>query len=153
MKKLLISLLTAAFASTALAAGWLTDYEAALAKAKETKTPVLLVFSGSDWCPPCIMLENEILGTKEFLAAMEEGKFVPLFVDFPRRKKISAEQKEQNFILLEKFNPDGAFPTLMLLDAEGKVLAQQQGLTNFFGMRVWNTPKDLLSWIAKRGKY
>jgi len=144
MRNLLVVFFSLA-ATTALAAeGWLTDYDAALAKAKETKKPVLAVFSGSDWCPPCMMLEKEILSSKEFLDAMKGGSFVPLFLDFPRHKKMLATQKEKNHAIAKKFSIE-AFPTVLLLNTESKVLAKEEGL-------AWRTPKDLLDWIQKNKK-
>jgi len=143
MKKLLITLF--ALTTTVFAAeGWLTDYETALAKAKEAKNPVLVVFSGSDWCPPCKKLDKEILASTEFREAMKGGKFVPLFLDFPRQKEIPAEQKKKNEALSKKFNITG-FPTVLLLDADGKTLARQSGLR-------WQSTKEFLEWIEKSVK-
>ena len=130
---------------------WCTDFDKALAIAKESQKPILIVFSGSDWCPPCIVFEKEILSTPEFLAAMKACKFVPLFVDFPRTKRLPADQTRKNAALAEKFNVEG-FPTTVLLNPDGKVLAKQFGLTSFYGAPLWRTPKDFLAWIERNAK-
>ena len=142
MKKIIVSLLAITATAFAAGSGWLTDYDAALAKAKETKKPVLVVFSGSDWCPPCMRLEKETLSSTEFRTAMKDGKFVPLFVDFPRTKQLPVMQQKRNNALAEKFNVT-SFPTVLLLDAEGKIIGR-------------NPPRSpasaMLEWIAEKSK-
>jgi len=143
MKKLLIALLaltTTAFASQ----GWLTDYEAAFAKAKESNKPVLAVFSGSDWCPPCKRLEKEVFESREFRDATKDGKFVPLFVDFPRQKSMGVRQKEKNAKLKSKFEVK-SYPTILLLNAEGSILARKSGYGG-------QSPQDFLAWIEQKAK-
>ncbi len=89
--------------------------ETALTKAKTENKPVLLEFTGSDWCPPCKQLEKEVLGTGEFKkyqsASLIFGK-----LDFPRQKQQSDDVKRNNAELAEKFEIK-AFPTLVLLNS------------------------------------
>jgi len=83
---------------------------------------VMLVFSGSDWCIPCIRFNKQILADSSFLHFAEE-KLVLLEADFPQRKKIAAPLRSQYDSLAAAFNPQGAFPQVVLLSAEKKVVA------------------------------
>ncbi|HNP19263.1 MAG TPA: thioredoxin family protein [Fulvivirga sp.] len=104
---------------------WLTDYDVALVKAKEEDKPILLSFTGSDWCKPCIMLTREVFEDQAFQDYALKN-LVLLQADFPRLKKnkLSAEQTEQNESLAAKFNKTGEFPLVVLLNAKGEVIAK-----------------------------
>lgn len=125
-------------AITALAeANWGTDLNAALAQAKKEKKLVLLDFTGSDWCGPCMKLKKEVFDSKEF-ADYAAKNLVLVEVDFPRNKKQSAELVKANEALQEKYKPKG-FPTILLLNADGKEVSRTVG-------NVLPGTKD---WIAK----
>ena len=97
---------------------WVTDYDAAIEAAKASDKHVLVDFTGSDWCGWCIRLKDEVFSKDEFKAYADEN-FVLLMVDFPRRKKLPADQTRRNRELAGKFDVKG-FPTIVILDAEGK---------------------------------
>lgn len=101
---------------------WLTDFEAAKKNAAEKKLPILVDFSGSDWCGWCIKLEKEVFSRKEFKRYAKDS-LVLFLADFPSRKKQSETVKKQNRALAEKYGVRG-YPTVLLLDADGKVLAR-----------------------------
>ncbi len=101
---------------------WMTDYEAALERAEEVGRPVLVNFTGSDWCPPCIRLEAEVFSQPEF-RRFAEKELVLLIVDFPRRKELPSELQQQNQELAERYGIRG-FPTIVLLNHEGAVIGQ-----------------------------
>lgn len=86
---------------------------------------ILLVFQGSDWCGPCIKLDNQVFKTEEFQTLVKD-KFVMVKADFPRRKanKLSSELEEQNSKLAETYNNQGFFPLVVVLDKNGKVLGK-----------------------------
>lgn len=89
----------------------------------ETATrPVLLVFSGSDWCQPCIRFEKQVLSDSVFLAYAAQYLEV-VKADFPQKKKLSPEQRRENEQLAEQYNPKGKFPHLVLLRPDRSVLA------------------------------
>jgi len=123
MKKILFALFTGCAAlAIAAEAQWLTDLPKAQEQAKAEKKLVLMDFTGSDWCSWCIQLKKEVFKTKEF--ADYAGKNLVLVeVDFPQRKKQSAEQKKANEALSEKFKIDG-YPTVVVLDSEGKEIGR-----------------------------
>ncbi len=124
MKKLIITLLAASTLLTATAAdlNWLTDADKAQAQAKAENKLVLLDFTGSDWCGWCIKLNKEVFNTPEF-AEYAKKNLVLVEVDFPRKKQLSDAQKSANEALGKKYNIKG-YPTLILLDGEGKKLGE-----------------------------
>jgi uncharacterized protein YyaL (SSP411 family) len=104
---------------------WATSLPAALAQAKASQRPVLAVFSGSDWCKPCMQLKQEVFDQPEF-AQFAQDKFVLARFDFPRNKKnaLSKEQTRLSEEAAAQLNREGAFPAVVLLSPEGKVLAR-----------------------------
>ena len=100
---------------------WLTDLDEGIKVAKAEKKAILVDFTGSDWCGWCIRLKKEVFDQKEFAAATKD--FVLVELDYPQKKKQSAEVKAKNKALSEKFGIEG-FPTIMLLDANGEPFAQ-----------------------------
>jgi len=102
---------------------WETNFEKAKKSAIEKNQPIVLVFQGSDWCAPCMKLEQEIWNSKEFKAYAKEN-FVLLKADFPRRRKnkLSKELQKHNDNLAERYNSHGIFPLVVVLNSEGKVL-------------------------------
>jgi thiol:disulfide interchange protein len=107
------SLAAPAFANTL--EGWSTDLDKALADAKAGKKSVLVEFTGSDWCPPCIAMRKNVFSTKEFVQAASKN-FILVELDFPKADKALAEKNKP---LAEKYKIEG-FPTVILLNSEGK---------------------------------
>ena len=83
---------------------------------------ILLVFSGSDWCLPCIKLEKQILSDSSFLDFAATHLQV-IKVDFHKRKKLSGEQMKENETWAEHYNPEGTFPKRLLLNPDRSVRA------------------------------
>ncbi|WP_299254404.1 thioredoxin family protein [uncultured Aquimarina sp.] len=103
---------------------WLTDFETAKQVSENTKKPILMYFTGSDWCAPCIMLHEDFFSTEKF--KNQSQKVVLLKVDIPRRMDIiSEEQLKANKKLLSKYNKQGGFPNIIAVDRTGKVLGSQ----------------------------
>jgi len=113
------------FSFTGIAQNWTTDFVEAKQKAIEKNQNIVLVFSGSDWCAPCIKLEKEIWNSDTFKAT-GESSFVMLRADFPRRKKnaLSKSQQAHNNNLAAIYNSNGYFPLVVVLDQDGKVLGE-----------------------------
>jgi len=116
MKRILIALLLAV-ASFAYGQNWLTDYTAALAQAKAKNKPVLIDFTGSDWCGWCIKLDKEVFNTDEFKTYAAKN-LVLLKVDFPKRTPLPPEQSARNTELAKRYGVQG-FPTIILLHPDG----------------------------------
>lgn len=107
------------------AQNWQTNIDQAKALAAKENRKIILVFQGSDWCAPCIKLEREIWNTDEFNDYAKDH-FVMLQADFPRKKsnRLPAELQEHNNKLAERYNKNGYFPFVLVLDKEGKVLGE-----------------------------
>ena len=101
---------------------WLTDLATAQQQAKAQHKPLLLEFTGSDWCPWCIKLRNEIFAQPAFIDYAKKS-LVLLEVDFPQQKPQSDAVKQQNEALQKKYAIEG-FPTVVVLSPEGKVLGK-----------------------------
>lgn len=94
----------------------------AIASADSSDRPVLLVFSGSDWCQPCIRFEKQVLSDTVF-RQFAESRLDVVKADFPQRKKLSPEKSRENERLAEQYNPEGRFPFVVLLHADRSVWA------------------------------
>ena len=126
MKKIIVALLVMVVcASTTMAQEWQTDINVAKEIASKESKPIILVFQGSDWCAPCIKLDREIWSTDTFKKYAKEN-YIMLKADFPRRKKntLSETQTKTNAQLAEKYNKQGFFPFVVVLDSSGKVLGE-----------------------------
>ena len=126
--KLLTIILAASFFSTVT---WLGDFNEATSEAAKTHKLILINFSGSDWCGPCIRERKEILENSAFTDYAADH-LVLVRADFPRQKKnqLSKEQTQRNEALADKYNPDGKFPYTLLVDEKGKVLKEWDGFPN-----------------------
>ena len=104
---------------------WLTDLDAAKAQGVKENKPVLVDFTGSDWCPPCKALHKNVFESKEFAAVA--SKYVLVELDYPRNKPQAPELKAKNAELSKKFGISG-FPTVLLIDAKsGEVFGKTVG--------------------------
>lgn len=99
---------------------WLTDFEAAKAQAKAENKPILVNFSGSDWCGYCIALEREVF-TKPAFKEYAESDLILVLLDFPRRTELSPELQAQNEALAKQYGIRG-FPTILVLSPEGALI-------------------------------
>lgn len=127
MKKFLMSLITALSLLQVAAsdASWLTDLPKAQAQAKAENKLVLMNFTGSDWCGFCIKLHKEVFSKSEF-KEFAAKHLVLVEVDFPQEKKQSQELKKANAALEKKYKV-GGYPTLVILNGDGKKLEVIEG--------------------------
>lgn len=102
-----------------------TKVEDAAVIAKEEQKNIMLVFSGSDWCKPCILLKKEILEMPDF-QDWANGKLVWVNLDFPaqRKNRLSKENAKYNDELASKYNSEGQFPRILILNPEQELLKQ-----------------------------
>ncbi|NRT16066.1 protein disulfide-isomerase [Flavobacterium sp. 28A] len=89
---------------------WHTNVKEAIAVSEKQKRPLLLFFTGSDWCGWCIRLQKEVLLTPEFKKWASEN-VVLVELDYPRRTPQTNEIKAQNIELQQAFGIQG-FPTI-----------------------------------------
>lgn len=105
---------------------WLTDFEKAKKISKKEKKPILIYFTGSDWCPPCKMLKEAFFYTEKFQE--EASNFVLVMADMPRRIDIiTEEQRQKNGMLASRYNKKGSYPNIVALDHTGKEIDNISG--------------------------
>jgi len=107
---------------------WHSNMEEAQQLARQEHKHILLNFSGSDWCGPCIMLRKEVFDDPSF-QSFSDSTLVLVNADFPRLRKnqLSKEQQQMNDRLADQYNSQGKFPLTLLLGADGKILKQWEG--------------------------
>jgi thioredoxin-related protein len=109
---------------------WTVDWEKARLQSNDRQLPIILVFSGSDWCAPCIRLEKAVFQQDDF-AFWAESNAVMVRADFPRKQRnLSKEIQLQNDRLAAQFNPKGKFPLVVVTDPEGEMLGELQQPAN-----------------------
>lgn len=111
----IIALSLACALGAAAAEGWETDLDKAFKDAKEKNKPLLVEFTGSDWCPPCKMMHKNVFSKEEFLTKAKE-KFILVCIDIPKK---DPELTKKNQPLLQKYKVDGV-PAVILFDPNGK---------------------------------
>jgi protein disulfide-isomerase len=146
-RRTLFSILLAVlgFSGVALGGDWQTDYNSALEKAKAENKRVLLDFTGSDWCGPCIQLNKEVLSRPEFLTYADKH-LILVEIDYPQRKRQSPELVKQNRELGRQYGIDEkGYPTVILLDPAGKVVAEFTGYSG-------ENAAEFIAWIEAKTK-
>jgi len=112
---------------------WHTDMNKASELAIEQDKPVLMFFTGSDWCGWCIRLQNQVLKTDAFKTWASEN-VVLVELDFPRRKKIEKSLQVQNAYMQQLLKVRG-YPTVVFVKpqkvAEGKMSLNNLGATGY----------------------
>ena len=133
------SIVALIFISALTVPQWLTDFSVAQEEAKKQNKYILISFSGSDWCGPCIKMKKEVFESALFDSLAQE-KLILVRADFPRsgKNKLPKDQVLKNEQLAEKYNPSGKFPYTVLTDQEGKVIRTWDGYAfgsqeNFLG--------------------
>ena len=104
---------------------WGSDLAAAQARAKTSCKLVFIDFTGSDWCPPCIALHDNVLTQPEFLDYADKNLEL-VEIDFPRNKPLNVPVELANKTLAGKYNVQ-SFPTLIVMDAAGQILHRDEG--------------------------
>ena len=107
---------------------WHTNLASALAEAQKNKSQILLLATGSDWCPPCMNLEKKIISHKDFAKVVKANNLVLLKADFPRRREQSAQEKADAQAIVKVYPANGV-PSVYLLDSQGKVLDKKTGFS------------------------
>ena len=108
---------------------WEPDFATALQSAKEKHRLILVNFSGSDWCGPCMRMRKEIFENDAF-SKMAEDYLVLVNADFPRNKKNQLGKAiiKQNELLADKYNPNGLFPYTVLINDQANLVKAWEGL-------------------------
>ncbi|KGO78853.1 thioredoxin family protein [Flavobacterium beibuense] len=125
---------------------WNVDLETAKSKAIAQNKNILLVFSGSDWCSRCIELERKVWQSEEFKTEADKN-WILLRADFLQKKGESepVDINDPKIILTERYNRNGFFPYIVLLDKYGRVIERD-------GYEQFNTAKEYIEYFKKLGK-
>lgn len=111
------------------AEGWGTDFNQGLATAAAEGRTALVEFTGSDWCPPCMFIRSKVFTSPAFKEFAEKNKLVLVELDFPRDEtKVAPEVRAEREGIAQRYHVE-SFPTLMLMDGEGRVYARIEGST------------------------
>ena len=139
MRKLVV-LVTLTISNLVFSQNWQTNFDEAKKIAIDQDKNIIIVFSGSDWCAPCIKLDKNIWQSDAFKSEAAK-EWVLVKANFPRKKanELSKEQTEHNRKLAEKYNIEGSFPLVVILDKSGKVLGKM-GFKNV-------TPEEYITMI------
>jgi len=119
---------------------WQTDMNKAIEVSKKTKKPLMLFFTGSDWCGWCMRLQKEVFKTPEF-EKWAKDNVVLVELDFPRKTQLQPEIQKQNMELQQTFGIQG-FPTVWFVNSskkDGKINLEKLGSTGYVagGPSAW----------------
>lgn len=101
---------------------WGKNYSTVLANAKKSNKPIFILFTGSDWCTPCMLFYRDVFDKDDFKKFAKENLEL-LAIDFPKGYLLPIEQEKHNREMADKFKIDG-FPTVVLLGNDEKEIAR-----------------------------
>jgi thioredoxin-related protein len=122
--KKLLTICCLLLATNVSAQEWFKDFDVASIQSSKEHKNIFLLFSGSDWCVPCMQLKSEILDSEMFKTAADE--LVLVNADFPRKTIKDKLIIVQNEGLAEKHNPNGIFPLVVIINPNGQKIATLQ---------------------------
>ena len=97
------------------ASGWSTNIDSALKLGKQKKKPVMVEFTGLDWCPPCQRMQKDVFSKSAFTNAASK-KFILVLIDIPKPGSSSAKKYHD---LMRKYRVSGV-PTILLFGEDGR---------------------------------
>ena len=113
--------------ATAIKLDWKDNFKDALKKSKKEKKPILIYFTGSDWCGPCKVLDKKLFHSEKF-KNLADRDLILYEADNPRNKDlVSSEKMKENYKLIRKYKIK-SYPTLVLVNHKGKMVGYKKGL-------------------------
>ena len=106
--------------------GWHDDFNRAYASARACNRPLLVLFTGSDWCPHCIRLHQGALSDPEF-ARIARDYLILVYCDMPSRIKLPADLRQQNQYLSRVLRAGEGVPCTILLAPNGTEIGRIEG--------------------------
>ncbi|CAL2092725.1 thioredoxin family protein [Tenacibaculum sp. 190524A05c] len=126
LSTILFFTISSVFAQEKIRINWQPTLQDAIEKSKDENKLILVYFTGSDWCGPCINLDKNLFHTEKFRKFSEEH-LVLYMADFPRNKDlVSKENRKINKQLSEKYG-QSSFPTILLIDNTGTEYGRKNG--------------------------
>ena len=144
MKKIIFvfAFLISGLVAQAQELNWHTDMAKATEASLKENKPLLLFFTGSDWCGWCIKLQKDVLKTNEF-ATWATQNVILVELDFPKSKPQDQNIKMQNQQLAQTFGIQG-YPTVWFVNpikgADNKV--------NLSGLGSLGYDNSAKNWIS-----
>ena len=130
---------------TCTAQQWQNDLQVGLKEAASQNKKVLLFFSVPERCDACNKLERNIFKSPEFIEFANEN-YVLVKIDFSyEAEELSKDQLEKNLLIVEKYNKDGFFPHVVVLNKDAKI-------ANKVGVYTRETPQQYLSLLRNSSK-
>lgn len=129
MRKFFVTVmfLFAGFAALcAVPESWTADYDTALKRAVKEKKPLLVLFTGSDWCPGCIALNKNTLSNEKFLDFVRKN-LVLVYMDSPRGKPQTPQERAEVMKLYRKLDPGPYIPATVIVAGDGRILGRIAG--------------------------
>lgn len=106
---------------------WMPSFKEAINKARTEKKPILVYFTGSDWCGPCIRLDENLFSTEEFKQFSDEN-MVLYKADFPKNKDLVTPENNATNQQLSSRYAQTSFPTMIMINDKGEVLGRKNGI-------------------------
>ncbi|SHN01937.1 thioredoxin family protein [Polaribacter sp. KT 15] len=108
-------------------ANWESSYKEALNKSKKEKKPVLIYFTGSDWCGPCKVLDKKLFHSEKF-KNIADKELILYEADNPRNKDlVEAKRLKETYDLIRKYHVK-SYPTLVFVNHRGRMIGYKKGL-------------------------
>ncbi|MDX6747748.1 thioredoxin family protein [Polaribacter sp. PL03] len=106
---------------------WESSFKKALKKSKREKKPILIYFTGSDWCSPCKILDKKLFHSEKFKAIADKD-LILYEANNPRNKDlVSPKMLEENYKLISKYKVK-SYPTLVFINHQEKMIGYKKGL-------------------------
>ena len=94
------------------------NLSAEVERAKAENKLLILEFTGSDWCAPCILFDRRVRSQPEF-QAYAASNLVWVEIDSPEKTKLPPQTEATNRLLKAQFEID-PLPAFIALDHDGK---------------------------------
>jgi len=145
MKNILIALLVISSVN-GYSQVWNNNIDEAVKQASKTNKQILLFFSVSEQCDNCISLEKNVFKTDEFNLFANDN-YILVKLDFSNKPagSMTPEMLENNLLIVEKYNKDGFFPLVVLLNKDSKVIGKT-------GIYKQETPSQYINILQSLGK-
>ncbi|OYU81278.1 MAG: thiol-disulfide isomerase [Flavobacterium sp. BFFFF1] len=125
MKKILLAFLLLSTAPQVAAQEWKNDIDKALREAASINKKVMLFFTVSEQCDNCSALDRNVFRSEEFRDYAKEN-YILVKIDFSQKptEELTDKMIEKNLLIIEKYNKDGFFPLVVILNKDAKVLGK-----------------------------
>jgi thiol-disulfide isomerase/thioredoxin len=104
----------------------MTDYDTAVKQAVKEKKSLLVLFTGSDWCPGCIALYNNTLNTEKFIRFAQKN-LILVYMDSPRNRFQGITERAMVKKLERKLEPGPYIPATVIVSNDGRILGRISG--------------------------